>query len=250
LALGKSQNYSITTLPNSAISSTTLSAGPQGRAIERYFEVSLLLLVVTAFATLAGTGRLDLPSMFLVTASLVARGYLLAKGRSLVLSERATTRLTLGYVLFYLLDFFFITGNFVSATVHLVLFSMVIKIFSVQRERDHLYLAVLSFLMVLAAAVLTVDSLFLAAFCLFLVLAVTTFSSMEMRRSYHAALGEPILDPSSALGGRGISPAGSHPPSRNRAWWGARAPCRICGTTPAKRLKFPAVPRAWRGRFP
>ena len=65
----------------------------------------------------------------------------------------------------------------------MVLFIMVVKIFSVQRDRDLLYLAVLSFLMVLAAAVLTVDTMFLLTFCLFTVIAMATFISMEMRRS-------------------------------------------------------------------
>ena len=55
---------------------------------------------------------------------------------------------------------------------HLVLFGMVVRLFSVQKERDHYMLAVLSFLMVLAAAVLTVDSVFLFAFAGFMVMAV------------------------------------------------------------------------------
>ena len=38
---------------------------------------------------------------------------------------------------------------------------MVVRLFSLQRTRDHYMLAVLSFLMVLAAAVLTVGSVFL-----------------------------------------------------------------------------------------
>jgi len=58
------------------------------------------------------------------------------------------------------------------------------KIFSIHRERDYLYIAVLSFAMVLAAAVLTVDSLFLLLFGIFLLLALTTSISMELRRSW------------------------------------------------------------------
>ncbi len=69
------------------------------------------------------------------------------------------------------------------ATVHLVLFGMVIRLFSLQRARDHFMLAVLSFLMVLAAAVLTVDSVFLFSFAAFLLVAVITFVLMEMRHS-------------------------------------------------------------------
>jgi len=166
-------------------------------AIDRYFEASLYLLIVTGFITLTSTGRLDALSIVAVGSALALRGWLLLRGRALVIPERWTSYLTLVYVLFYAADVFLVSGSFVSATVHLVLFSMVVKIFSVQRERDHLYLAILSFLEVLAAAVLTVDTVFLASFCVFLLLAVSTFVSMEMKRSAAAASG-PLPTPSVA----------------------------------------------------
>ena len=157
------------------------------RVLERYFEVALYLLLVAGFATLASTGKLDLPSVVLVGLVLIFRGYLVAQGRQVVISDKIASLLTLIYVLFYAADFFLLARSFVTATVHLVLFALVVKLFSVRRERDHLYLAVLSFLMVLAAAVLTVDSMFFAAFSVFLLVAVTTFILMEMRRSSASA---------------------------------------------------------------
>jgi len=151
--------------------------------ITRYFQVSLYLLIVTGFVTLASTGKLDTPALLLVSLALLCRGYLLVRGRTLQLPERWASYLTLVYVVFYVCDLFLLSSSFVSATVHLVLFIMVVKMFSVQRDRDHVYLAIISFLSVLAAAVLTVDAVFFAAFCVFLLLAVSTFISMEMRRS-------------------------------------------------------------------
>jgi hypothetical protein len=159
------------------------AAIPLPVAIQRYFEVALYLLVFTGFGTLASTGGLDMPTVVLVTAALLFRGYLLAKRRTLVISERWTTILTLGYVAFYLADYFLISGLFLNASVHLVLFVMVIRLFSAQRDRDHYFLAVISFLMVLAAAVLTVDSVFLLTFAGFMLMAVLTFILMEMRRA-------------------------------------------------------------------
>jgi len=49
------------------ISATPTSSGaiPLERAIDHYFELALYLLVLTGFATLAGTGGLDLPSIML-----------------------------------------------------------------------------------------------------------------------------------------------------------------------------------------
>ena len=159
---------------------------PPGSA-ERYFQWSLYLLLVTGFAALAGTGKLDFLSLAVVVPALLLRGHHLFKGNSFTIPERWTNYLTILYFIVYGLDYFYLSQGFVSATVHLVLFIMVVKIFSVQRERDLLYLAVLSFLMVLAAAVLTVDTVFLLAFGVFLLMAMSTFISMEMRRSERAA---------------------------------------------------------------
>ncbi|HEY6970196.1 MAG TPA: DUF3488 and transglutaminase-like domain-containing protein [Candidatus Angelobacter sp.] len=150
---------------------------------EKFFQGSLYLLLVMGFCALAGTAKLDALSIVLVSIALFVRGYHLYQGSNLLIPERWTTYLTLLYFAFYALDYFFLSQSFVSATVHMVLFIMVMKIFSVQRDRDLLYLAVLSFLMVLAAAVLTVDTIFVFTFCLFMLTAMSTFISMEMRRS-------------------------------------------------------------------
>lgn len=158
-------------------------SSPESTAIDGYFQLSLYLLIVTGFVTLASTGRLDAPALLLVSLALLYRGYLLVRGRTLQLPERWTSYLTLLYGVFYLCDLFFLSGTFVSATVHLVLFIMVVKVFSVQRDRDHVYLVIIAFLSVLAAAMLTVDAVFLASFCVFLLLGASTCISMEMRRS-------------------------------------------------------------------
>lgn len=151
--------------------------------VERYFQVSLFLLIAVGFATLFSTGRLDPISVVFVAVALVLRGYLLLKNREFKIPEKWTTYLTLIYVMVFAIDLFLISGSYVTASVHLVLFSLVVKIFSIQRERDYIYLAVLAFLAVLAASVLTVDSVFFAAFLVFILLAVNTFVSMEIRRS-------------------------------------------------------------------
>src|SRR5262249_13001843 len=141
------------------------------------------LLVLTGFGALVSTGGLDTLTVLLVSGALAFRGYLLAKQHRLIIPERWTTALTLGYVAFYLVDYLLISGRFLGATVHLVLFVMVIRMFSAQRDRDHYFLAVIAFLMVLAAAILTVDSIFLLAFSAFLLTAVATFILMEMKQS-------------------------------------------------------------------
>ncbi|MCU1271734.1 MAG: transglutaminase-like protein [Acidobacteriaceae bacterium] len=152
-------------------------------AIRRYFDVVLYLLIFTGFGTLASTGRLDLATVLVVTSALLYRGYILAHRRQVILSERWTNLLTIACVGFFIADDFLISRAFLGATVHLVLFVMLVRLFSAQRDRDHYFLAVLSFLMVLAAAVLTVDSTFLFALAGFILLAVAAFILMEMMHS-------------------------------------------------------------------
>jgi protein-glutamine gamma-glutamyltransferase len=161
-----------------SIGTTTMS-----HAIERYFNVSLYLLVLTGFGTLAATGGIDLPTVILVGLALALRGYQLLSQREFAIPDRWTTLLTLIYAFIYLADFFYLSRGFLAATVHLVLFAMVVRLFSLQRARDHYMIAILSFLMVLAAAVLTVGSVFLFSFAFFLLVAVVTFVLMEMRHS-------------------------------------------------------------------
>ena len=163
--------------------STQSGVIPLARAIDHYFELALYLLVLTGFATLASTGGLDLATILLVGIALAIRGYLLAKRYHFAISERWTTPLSIAYFVFFAADYFLFSRAFLAATVHLALFGVVVRMFSLRRERDHITLAILAFLMVLAAAVLTVDSIFLFSFAAFMMMAVGTFVLMEMRRS-------------------------------------------------------------------
>ncbi len=176
--------------------------------IERLFQTSLFLLVVTGFATLASTGKIDLVSIIFVLTALVLRALLLLRDRPFVIPRRVTSWLAAVYVPLFFADFFLFSGrDWVAPAVHLVLFLMCVTLFNVERDRDYLFLAVLSFLMVLSAAILTVDSAFLAAFALFMVLAVFCFMAMEMRRSSLSAPNfEALIIPGLRTRRRVISP--------------------------------------------
>jgi protein-glutamine gamma-glutamyltransferase len=166
--------------------SSPLASAP--REIEHLFQLSLFLLIITGFGTLAATGKLDLFSLACVLGALTLRGILLLRDKPVAIPRRIASWLAVVYLLIFVVDFFFFSArDFVTPAVHLVLFGMCVKLFNIERERDYVYLALLSFLMVLSAAILTVDYTFLAAFGLFLVLAVFWFMVMELRRSAIAA---------------------------------------------------------------
>ena len=181
------------------------SAPPE---IEHLFQVSLFLLIVTGFGALAATGKLDLLSMILVLSALVVRAIFLLRERTLVISPHIISWLAAVYIFIFVLDFFFFSGHdWVAASVHLVLFLICVKLFSIERERDYSLLAILAFAMVLSAALLTVDSAFLATFAIFLVLAVFWFMAMELRRSALAASNTaPLIIPGLRKRRRAISP--------------------------------------------
>jgi len=82
------------------------------KAIERYFNVSLYLLVLTGFATLASTGGLDLPAEILVGLALAIRGYQLLTRHEFVIPERWTTILTLIYIFIYFADYLLCRTDF------------------------------------------------------------------------------------------------------------------------------------------
>lgn len=214
------------------------------KRVDTFFELSLFAMVVTAFAALAGTGKLDPLSVLFVLAALGLRAYHFATGRRVNLSVRTTTRLTIAYAAFYAFDLLFLSGSFVTATVHLVLFLMVTKVYSVHQNRDYMYQAVISFMMILAAAILTVDSFFLGAFVIFLLLTVATFTSMEMRRSFQDTLapGDGPAPPKDRAVGSLTSGSSDAPRRMSRAL-ALSAPAMVIGIALAATVIFFGLPR-------
>jgi protein-glutamine gamma-glutamyltransferase len=160
-----------------------------GTIVDRFLAVSLLLMLGTSFVTLASTGKLDIVSVTLVFIALVVRLWGYSSGRNLQISSETVTFLAILYIPFFIVDFLFLSAgatsldSMLNATVHLVLFAAVTKVFSAVTRRDCAYLAALSLLMVLAAAVLTVNSIFLAFLTLYVLFSISTVVSYEIKRS-------------------------------------------------------------------
>lgn len=160
---------------------------------QRYFEVSLLLTLATGFLTLATTGKLDPLSIIAVSAALGIKLWGYFRDADWQISPRTVTRVSVFYIFFYVLDFLIFSAgpspmdSMLAATVHLVLFTTVVKIFSARTNRDYGFLATLSFLMLLASAILTVGTTFLAGFSFYLLFAISTFISYEIKRSTETA---------------------------------------------------------------
>jgi transglutaminase-like putative cysteine protease len=158
-------------------------------SVQRYFEISLLLMLATSFLTLATTGKLDTFSLVLFSGALGAKLWSYARGeRGYVIQPATVSRIAIAYLVFYPADLFFLTSGpslmdrMLNATIHLVLFTTIIKVFSARRYRDYLYLAILSFLTMLASAVLTVGTTYLVGLTLYVLLSISMFISFEIKQ--------------------------------------------------------------------
>ncbi len=176
------------------MSSATIPVHPRGafggasRGLLRYFELSLIGALATAFLTLAITGKLETIAVALFAAVLLFRLAGLAAGKNWRIGPRAVTAVSLVYLAFFPLDLFYLAigptlvDRMLVATVHLVFFTAAVKVLSASRPRDYAYLGALSFLLMLAAAILTVGATYVAGLCIYLLFAVSTLVSYEVAR--------------------------------------------------------------------
>ncbi len=160
-----------------------VAAGPA----DRFFQFSLLGLVASGYLAVAGSGYLDAVTLVATGTAILARLLLVATGRRFPVGEPYLTILTIAYIGFFPLDLFFVSGEFLPATVHLVLFLAVVKILTAETGRDYLYVVVIAFLELLAASMLSARLNYFVFLALFLVFAVATFASWEIRRAGRGA---------------------------------------------------------------
>src|SRR6201997_1947236 len=167
---------------------------------ERFFRVSLFLLLFTAILTLIGTGKIDIFTSAVATVALLYHVRRWWYGHEPELKPRTATFLVLCYILFFPLDMFFLSRALAAnspnpplyaaliSSVHFLIFVMLVRLYSARTDRDAHFLVMLAFAAVLASAVLTVDTTFLFLFFLFLLFAVATYAGLELRRGATGAL--------------------------------------------------------------
>ncbi len=160
-------------------------SGSDGRAssVEQFFQFSLLGMLVSGYCALVGSGALDLPALVFTGGGLLLRLLLLLGLVRFQLNPRMVAAATLGYIGFYPLDVLYVSREFVPATVHLICFLAVVRIFSAQTDRDYFFVKVIAFLELLAATILSGSVNFFLFLTLFVIFGIATFCSSEIRRS-------------------------------------------------------------------
>ncbi len=165
--------------------STPQSAGTGAApaSVERLFQYSLLGMVTCGYLAVAGSGYLDPPTIALTACALALRFVSTLGLVRLSLSQTVVNVATLCYVAFYPLDYLFVSREFTAATVHLVFFLAIVKIVTARTDRDYMYVKIIAFLELLAASVLNGFLNFFVFLALYVVFAVATFASAEVRRA-------------------------------------------------------------------
>ena len=152
------------------------------RGVERLFQFSLLGMVASGYFAVAGSGFLDLPTLALTAFALFARFMLVTDLVRVEIPAQAVNAATLLYVAFYPIDYLFISREFVPATVHLVFFLAIMKILTAKTDRDYKFVKVIAFMEILAASILSANLSFFLFLALYLLFAVASFTSSEVRR--------------------------------------------------------------------
>ena len=159
------------------------SAAGAPRVVNRFFEYSLLGMLAAGFFAVVGSGYLDWPTAVLTLAGLAVR--LLAVAGVIVFEPppRFVAALAIGYLGFFPVDFYYISGTFLLATVHMVFFLAVLKLLTAKTARDYGYLKAIAGLELIAAAILSSGFTFLAYLGIFVLFAIAAFASGEVRRA-------------------------------------------------------------------
>jgi protein-glutamine gamma-glutamyltransferase len=152
-------------------------------SVDQFFELSLLGLLASGFLAVVGSGYLDVPTVVLTSAALIVRALMVAGLVHFDPPPAVVTALTLAYIGFYPIDYFFISRAFIPAAIHLVFFVAVVKVVTGRTNRDYLFLKVIAFLELLAACIVSASFNFFVFLLLFLILGVATFASNEIRQS-------------------------------------------------------------------
>lgn len=162
---------------------TTPTAWAPQQVVERFFHFSLLGMLASGFCAVLGSGYLDWPTTVLALAALCTRALMIAGIVKLEVPGRLVAVLTVLYVGFYPIDYYYISKEFLPTAVHLIFFLGSVTILTAKTLRDFTFVKVIAAMALLAAAVLSISLTFFAFLAVFLLFTIATLSSGEVVRA-------------------------------------------------------------------
>jgi len=91
--------------------------------VELFFEFSLLGMLAAGYFAVVGSGALDWPTATLTFLGLCLRALMVGRVIEFEFSGRLTGALALAYIGFFPLDYMYVSGSFLKATVRIWSFS-------------------------------------------------------------------------------------------------------------------------------
>ena len=152
-------------------------------ALDLFYELSLLGLWSSGVASLAFSTLA--PDVFLAAAILgiAVRFVLTVRSATLDVRPALVDVITILFAGIYPFDLVYGSRDFVFATIHLVLSLGTLRFISAKSERDLYFVKILSFMAILAAALVSANLSFLFFLSLSVIFAVATFASSEIKHS-------------------------------------------------------------------
>ena len=156
---------------------------PTPSPVERFYQFSLLGMLACGWLAVASTGFLDWPTQILMLAAMALHATRIAGWLRFELGNRVTAALTIGSLGFFGLDFEFLGSSFPLASVHLIVFLVILKLLTARTDLDYAYLKVVAVLALVSAAMISISMSFFGYLALFLLFTCASLASGEIRRS-------------------------------------------------------------------
>lgn len=185
------------------------AAGRFSEAADRWFQASLLLLLLNGLLGLWAAGQVDALAGCALLAAFAFRACGPLRRGGVKLPPRLVSALTAAVIAFYPLDLYLLQeGGFTASTVRLMLLFTALKIAAAETGRDYFYLGVLAFLHLLTAASFVAGPGYFVLLAVFAASAVFCYGSFALRRA-GGRDARPALSPGMAQAPRIVGRLGS-----------------------------------------
>lgn len=152
-------------------------------SIERFFQLALLGMACSSFLALCSSGFVDIADICAVSAVLLLHGLILARVVRVPIPARALTTGVIIALAVFAADLLLLSRYLVAATAHLMFFLLALKQLAGLTKRDSVYLALFSFVTLIAGAVLSINGGFFFFLAFYLVFALAALTSGEILRA-------------------------------------------------------------------
>lgn len=154
--------------------------------LDRYFKLSSYILLGTGTAMLVATRQLDLISLVLFAVVLLVACLIDCGVWQWWEPKRWVNWLVPAWLPLALLDWYLFGSTLPALTMRFLLFTVALRLLRKKSERDWRWLYTVSFMQVLFAAGLMIDTMFLVLLIVYLFAALSTLVSFELQRAAHS----------------------------------------------------------------